>query len=63
MDLTILTSLAKLCEKSEVFADMFGLRNIGSPNEHSGTVTGGSIMLQDDPDEFALLLDVLYHGM
>ncbi|KAF8605252.1 hypothetical protein BDV93DRAFT_521596 [Ceratobasidium sp. AG-I] len=54
---------AKLCEKSEVFADMFGLQHIGSLDGHPGAETNGNIMLQDDPDEFTLLLDVLYHGI
>ena len=55
--------VAKLSEKSEVFADMFDLQHIGSPNGHPGAETNGNIILQDDPGEFALLLDVLYHGM
>lgn len=51
---------AKLREYSEVFDDMFGLPKVGSLNGVPIVEVDGRITLQDDPAEFAMLLDGVY---
>lgn len=60
---TNLQTQAKLCYYSEVFEDMFGLPRISGPDVASTTKNKPRIALQDDLEEFTMLLDALYRDM